>query len=135
MIKANELRIGNWVTELRNSRIVSIDGIEPNHEFVWVNYLNGFGQYKVGVDNIEPIPLTPEILEKCGFVLISKNSYWCFKNEVGFVLCMWMADSCVQGFEVKGSFYYGDSYIEIKYLHQLQNIYFSLTGEELDVKL
>lgn len=27
------------------------------------------------------------------------------------------------------------NYVAVKYLHQLQNLYFTLTGEELDVKL
>jgi hypothetical protein len=62
-----------------------------------------------------PIKLTPQILEKCGFefnggyfIIPLKNSlYGIDKIKVG-----------------KGIF-----------LHQLQNLYFALTGEELDINL
>lgn len=123
MINANELRIGNWVTELIKNRIVSIDGIEPSHEFVWVNYLNGLGQYKVGIDNIEPIPLTPEILEKCGFdknciLKLSQrlNIEWSYGKE------FWLTkeDEIIYYFE------------NIQHLHQLQNLYWYLTNTELN---
>ena len=53
MIAANELRIGNWVIDRHGNRIactgVTICGVE------------------YGDSPIEPIPLTPEILEKAGF--------------------------------------------------------------------
>lgn len=131
MIQANELRIGNWVTELIKNRIVAIDGIESNQDFVWVNYLNGSGQYKVGINDIEPIPLTPEILEKCGFEITGQtehpNNIWTkygeeSKFELEQIIHFFLYDNKCFG-------------TQVNYLHQLQNIYFSLTGEELDVKL
>lgn len=133
MIQSNELRIGNWVTELIKNRIVSIDGIEPNKEFVWVNYLNGFGQYKVGINDIENIHLTPEILEKCGFEkeqnkidIYTRGRLRLWIGARGSCLCYLVEEDTTTGHYIPK---------QVSYLHQLQNIYFSLTGEELDVKL
>ncbi len=67
-----------------------------------------------------PIPLTEEILLKCGF---KKNTNYTpcgkaifYKN--GYIIYC--------GVTIE---------IEIKYLHQLQNLYYCLTGEELKVKI
>lgn len=64
MIKANELRIRNWVNVAGiNVEIFSItsDG-NGNHGY------NSFQGEMPDFEGCEPIPLTPEILEKCGFV-------------------------------------------------------------------
>lgn len=136
MITAQELRIGNWVTDLTRNRIVSIEGIEPNQDFVWVNYLNGFGQYKVGINNIEAIPLTPEILEKCGF----EKKQWTTKGIE--ITCHYYQLNNIVVYLLKGFFE-----IELitkagqfnmskswNYLHQLQNLYWCLCGKELIFK-
>lgn len=81
MINANELRIGNWVSvkgKIIKVQAVDIDGINPDHR-IQFSYSN------VSIDTqydgfftttliIEPIPLTTEILEKCGFK--KESDYW-----------------------------------------------------------
>lgn len=129
MIQANELRIGNWVTELIKNRIVSIDGIEPNQDFVWVNYLNGYGQYKVEINDIYPIPLTPEILEKCGFEIYTENTGSPINEDIEYY-----SNQIDVFFDIHGCLIIKDYHYNInrpKYLHQLQNLYFILTGQEL----
>lgn len=123
MIQANELRIGNFV-KTPNQDFFRIDAFE---------YLrDDFGKVAQGKDtqyhplpwylnNIEPIPLTPEILEKCGLTnTIYLNGY-------------------AYNFDITGdvSFNHGEyeQICNVKYLHQLQNLYFALTGEELSVNL
>lgn len=90
---------------------------------------------------VSGIPLTPEILEKCGFEWDKSNSdqfkdAWCEGHNSRFDL--WVKDNV---------FYMKSRYQEesinprqhamphIKYLHQLQNLYYSLTGEELQISL
>ena len=65
MIHANELRIGNWVKSA--VKIDIADYKTPDFMQVGVMMLRDCIYYK---DNwaFEPIPLSPEILEKCGFV-------------------------------------------------------------------
>jgi hypothetical protein len=78
------------------------------------------------IADLQPTPLTPELLEKCGFE--KRNNVYSNGN---------------MGFEVVSLKSGGEMYlvpnalycIDIKYLHQLQNLYFTLTGKELDITL
>lgn len=105
MIKASELRLGNWVS------------CEGKPYQVNMNILQSFTVSPVWMD---PIPLTPEILEKCdfdewGFQIVRKDGY----------------------ISIQANQYIMDEENEIatcEYLHQLQNLYFALTGEELEIK-
>ena len=131
-MKANELRSGSVISI--NGENVIVDHIKCHEDSVTIK--NGFaivfndGDLETdGNDNIKPIVLTPEILEKCGFDYDA--SYEVPKVQKGnFIL--W------DGFD--GSF--GANFggltrldVSVQYLHQLQNLYFALTGEELEVKL
>ena len=81
------------------------------------------------IDYIEPIKLTEEQLLMLGFE-ISYSSNFRLKfdhskiNEIGFDFSH-TPDKSMEGFR-----YYGH-YIKIEHVHQLQNIYNSLTGCEL----
>jgi len=121
MIQANELRIGNLVNILHpiskkwnfeRIKAKTIANIEhnPNHDLI--------------VNNIEPIPLTPEILEKCGFKFTDNGedfNTWENKIEI------WQHD---EGF--CHSYAFGG---EVNYLHQLQNLFQCLCGEELKINI
>jgi len=119
MIATNELRIGNWVRIRESDTKVQVESYMLN-----VSELS----------NCQPIPLTPEILEKCGFEIHSKYSFWNFITKNGFAISMWMEDKPCAGFEIKGVCYWGEGFTEVKHLHQLQNLYFALTGKELTFK-
>ena len=65
-MKTNELMIGDWVNTPKGN--YQIDCIQDN-DVVGTTYKNGEGVESLfGINKIEPIPLTPEILEKNGFV-------------------------------------------------------------------
>lgn len=106
MIPVQELRFGNWVLPFDGSK-------EPEQI--------SFGKFRSiegGANNLQPIPLTPEILEKCGLLEGGKfapNEYFSLQDG-----CLYLEQeyTCV----------------DIKYLHQLQNVFFALTGEELNYK-
>jgi len=117
-IKANELRIGN-----------------ATDKGIIVNLLESgvhVGRGKCFTYNeINPIPLTPEILEKAGFVKDNTSQYGGYCIGVG------------EGEQIRiindkniGWHWPMNGYCRPKttYLHQLQNLYFALTGEELIVK-
>lgn len=115
MVKANELRIGNWVLS---------NGVE----------------IQIALDNIKwhptmiPIPLTPEILEKCGFTLENDNisKYWKLVINRTEVISIEDDGSVGLNAENESSKQGYATYPDIcKYLHQLQNLIFSLTGKEL----
>jgi len=69
MIKANELRLGSWYN-FANPMEGGV--LHPEQFTAWNQYLD-FEAYG------EPIPLTPEILEKCG---AKKNKKWIIKKTL-----------------------------------------------------
>lgn len=116
-MKANELRIGNWLT------------------------YNGAYDYPVGINEInfikenpnnsdfKPTPINEQILLDFGF--IKGERYFKAKEygEEGIFTTM-CYDLESKDFIVNSNDY--DSYIiECMYVHQLQNLFFALTGEEL----
>lgn len=123
MVKAEELRIGNWVEDASTNKFVTVDGIQFSGRIVVAD--NNYDNFKRG---IEPrvIQLTPEILGKCGF-----------KQSRGNYRMFWHIEKMeIRLFDTFAQFKISSSHsIKITSLHQLQNLYFALTGEELDVKL
>lgn len=114
MIKSKELRIGNWVTNGEKNHTADANVI----------YDVAMSEFNDGEFPIEPIPLTPEILEKCGTV----EGRCFYTNDKQLIIWRDLVYS-------KYWFDCNNQKIEIKSLHQLQNIYFALTGEELTVNL
>ena len=116
-MKANEFRIGNLAKY--KDQILRIDNLVKGE--VW-NICRGDKIELIPLVNIKPIRLSPEILEKCGVKRYDE--------------CRW---EFAQGYIVKhanGYFYhYYDPCVIVDYLHQLQNLYFVLTGQELEIKL
>lgn len=131
-MKANELRIGNWVNvPVKEQSPFRIDAFEHlSDKFIKVAMFHP--EYGESVHpltwyggDLEPIPLTEEILLKCGFeedANLFHNNIALYKNGVG-------------GFNYNANYFEHDNLISVDYLHQLQNLYFALTGEELKIEL
>lgn len=115
-MKVEELRIGN---------LISVDG-----SFVVVTgiirggvYFGEHGYIANIIDWLKPIPLTEEWLLKFRFKFWDKTGMFNYHIHfrIGFVIFdgeWWL---CIDG----------NRLTIIKYVHQLQNLYFALTGEEL----
>jgi len=140
-MKASELRIGNYIAD-RGNKEWQIDHWESINKLsaksnatMYMGILMETHPMTEYVDYIKPIPLTEEWLLKFGFEEItnyvfkspSKQSAYelsyetlCYNlKEKIFTVC-----TCdVHGFETT-----------IEHVHQLQNLYFALTGEELITK-
>lgn len=83
-MKIEELSVGDWVRaklakwdydspeETEPMRIVCIDNSEPKQAFVDM-IGPGMVKHSALIDDLRPIPLTPEILEKNGFELLALN--------------------------------------------------------------
>lgn len=125
MIKAGELRIGNWVQYQRNPITVELKQvIGVSEDSITILEGNQDGScYPKSCNLFSPIPLTEEWLVKFGFrQVMKKDNYITFNN--GVIKISLFSKYCV----VRG---HG---ITIQYVHQLQNLYFALTGEELELK-
>ena len=129
-MNAQELRIGNW--------LISARGIPQKVAYLGdtIGFWNNCGGtdkhqknpiISYDIDKIRPIPLTPEILEKCGFEHTVER-FW--RNDP-FEIKMLTMNAVVyyrpKGYDVLISW--------CKSLHQLQNLYYSLTGDELKIEL
>ena len=117
-MKANELRIGNYIT------FDTVD--KPSYfEINLFNYL----------DRLKPIPLTEEWLLKAGFMYKNYHPTTIGSTNI-FGSGLYISQMINNGFSLvfqtdKKSFYFEFSDRYIKYVHELQNIYFALTGVEL----
>ena len=122
MIAANELRIGNWYKQLHTGAYTQVD-LFLFHELY---------DDETYADHLQPIPLSPEILVKSGFEnLFTEYTGSFYKDRL---LIEWgIYDVIFARLQVddENSNYIG----EIKYLHQLQNLYFALTQTELTINL
>jgi len=124
MIHANELRIGNKIKVYTD--IVDVTDIGDDGTIGTTAYFDGqMGCCGCTDSMADPIPLTPEILEKWDMV----DEYGCSKQN--FVIFHYEDGTFSVGSSL-GEYSVGKQF---KYLHQLQNLYFALTGEELEVKL
>jgi len=116
-MKAQELRIGNYVNiskEVCKMQLVN---------FVEIHYTEYF------FENYEPIPLTEEWLMNFGFELIN-NDYWQSRSLELKLHWTVNKNKMIPEFNDKRLIVGYD----FKHVHQLQNLYFALTNEELKIK-
>lgn len=131
-LKANDLRIGNWV--LYKEYPYQVQMVASDYSGSWVEINRGMipklnGPIKEG--EIEGIPLSFEILQKCGFEKDGSN-WRIYRDDADLEF------ELVDGVFVPNQYYTAQPFMEKaypKYLHQIQNVIYSLTGEELKVNL
>ena len=115
---AEELRIGNWVY---NSTTKNNMQVYPMMIPQLYNIEKEHGSLKDS--NIKPITLTEEILLKCGFERTEYNDY---RHPV-LIGTLTLFDGVCE-------LHLSDLYsVWVESLHQLQNLYYALTGKELEV--
>jgi hypothetical protein len=117
-MQANELRIGNLL--YNNNVLVTIDARSIFD--IWDD--KGLKEYK-------PIPLTEEWLLKFGFSkrAVLSSVLYDMKNPRFSIYLNPPIDKSNK-WNILGI----EKNINIQYVHQLQNLYFALTGEELTIK-
>ncbi len=121
-MKASELRIGNLLSFSNNiqpDKIITVG----RRFFSSASIEREDGDFNI-TPYYNPIPLTEEWLLRMGFEVYEfdngEPNQYRFKSR----LIVIREDSfCDYGTNVK-----------IKYVHQLQNLYFALTGQELEIK-
>ena len=125
-IQAKDLRAGNYL--YYKNRPIIISGRD-----IWQIELKEKGSNSAKKHGfLKPIPLSPEILEKAGF----EGS----ESEYGGWVSPFVNDQAIRlRINSEGIFYYSmtkySNPIYIKSVHQLQNLYFALTGTELPLNL
>ena len=121
MIQPNELRIGD---------IFYFKG-----ELTAITYAYLY-EFVKGNVHLVPVELTPDILEAAGFKYnqLTEN-YEIFIDFEGLIALNKYDYSIFIGADNEDRGYTGRTSTACKYLHQLQNLYYCLTGEELQIDL
>ncbi len=115
-MKANELRIGNWCYNNKDIQVTS-------HQVQLFNE---------GIYDLLPIPLTEEWLVKFGFDKVPNSDMVRFFELGTFHLYSEYYNG--DYFELSNYYFIKGSSKQIKYVHQLQNLYYALTQTELKLK-
>lgn len=137
MIDVKELRIGNYVFPKNNSGKESVIGEVFAINDYLVSVKGNHNQYDYHL--LEGISLTEKILMDAGFNYVS--DYKCFSKEIGdkFAIGLKLEQNTVDLFYITEKAYNGiltiPAVYKVLYVHQLQNLYFDLTGKELEVNL
>lgn len=133
-MNANELRIGNLVNgTLGIDNVLTVESILSSTLIAFLHSDDKEILYEYQLENLKPIELSPEWLTRFGFRSDLKDWFWIetVKNQYlasnphGVYLSNTDPDDeskSADEFWVK---------LEIQYVHQLQNLYFALTGKEL----
>lgn len=114
-MKTTDLRIGNLVWDNYSGEMI-VSAIDGDYVSLRKTLNLPEGSYKI--DGIHSLELTEEWLLKFGFKPFCKD--WSKKNLI--------IHTRKRGFIVRTSI------LQLSYVHQLQNLYFALTGEELTIK-
>lgn len=127
-IKANEFRIGNLIDTPYG--ILPIYGISKNCIEVEYNS-EDVSIYDFNLDECKPIPIIEEWLLKFGFIA-NGISYKLENNN--YLIELYFYDCWNLNYIEKEKF--GNGNVKLKgywNIHQLQNLYFALTGNELEI--
>jgi len=129
-MKASELRIGNYVEDTFNLGKRETTQISLEDFAVMLNYGNQSITYR-------PIKITDEWLDKFGFDDVEyKNGYIGFEFRTNMIMDFvltkpkfmgeWQDDYCFDLGQHR--------FVPVKYVHQLQNLFFAITMTELEIK-
>lgn len=126
MIHETEIRIGNWVANIHTG----------NPYQLTINKMIGLlPHFRENILYVKPIQITEDVLLKCGFTKHEAThanyfNVWIDEKETTYLSIYsnenyWIG--CEDTNEIVGLG-------KIKHLHQLQNLYFTLTGKELQIE-
>ena len=132
-MKASELRIGNWIQDIDPGDCYQIDEIKENGFYAG----RPLGVFPAGMEFDYGIKITEEWLLKFGFEINNDGiTKYILKlpikgsneNEIASIKHTennnWWACATTNGYWASNN---------IEYIHQLQNLYFALTGTELAI--
>lgn len=120
MIQPYELRLGNLIFDHVNNRIGTVLRLNAGIDYpITYTYDKVLEHTPFKRKGLEPIPLTDDWFIKFGFVYSDLNGDTGHWQKSGF-----------QILNGENGFSYAYE-LDIKFVHQLQNLYFALTHEEL----
>lgn len=129
MMEINEIRVGNLIQFFGATK--KIEYIS-NNAVVWLNEAKeprySSMSCHVNIGRCTPIPITADWLMILGFIHDSEQEFF----NRGDICLSYSKDYEGYTLFVNHEYETGEPF---KYLHQLQNLYFALTGKELEINL
>ena len=132
MIRAEFLRLENNLLINDINEVCKITSISKKY----IGYETKSRTGECLIDCLTPIELSEEILLKCGFEKrqqTNSSNFFTFGFGDNPITRDWII--VIKYFKDENKFFYNNGFHIIKHLHQLQNLYFALTNEELTVNL
>jgi hypothetical protein len=129
MIKVSELRVGNLVLYKQDNDELPVLKIDGDSKTVCLDLLLGLNM-EVSEQDMDSIPLTPERLERAG--MRYSKQFESYSTDYELLFCneganYWLCEQGNGKIQRIGK--------PFQNLHQLQNLYFALTSEELIINL
>lgn len=126
---SKDLRIGNVITDVW----ASSQSVWPIIKFT--KYKAFYGPYSCHFRNLKPVELTPYFLKRLGFTKSSsKSELWSYGNTMLIWRTEYQSDELDNYYEFRFGITYSygaHRQVRLDYVHQLQNLTYFLTGEEL----
>lgn len=139
-MKSNELRIGNYLLISNHDALVKVpsspqkvSGIISKNELEF-EANHGRNNFKVSTAHCYGISLNEDWLKRFGFSIILHRECK-YRAVLGdFELCCNDMEECYNFMTLKNQHGDNEVKVELMFVHQLQNLYYFLTGNELELK-
>lgn len=124
MIDTKELRLGNYLQYVNDKNILTFRVESISGKTIRVLYNKSVSPLSPG--DAQGIPLTGEILHMCGFEhVVNEETNIGFRKLTNPSITIYKDKTTLGNNPVRHP----------EYLHRLQNLYYALTGKELEVTL
>ena len=133
-MKSTELRIGNLVSfggRLATVYQVNRSGAVLQYEGDTNTEIEGVRRSTVSINDIEPVRITEEILIKSGFYKDEGSIRFYIKHVMNSSICAFRVLLSNTGLYFPNTS--NVEWVNMTGVHQLQNLYFAITGQELSV--
>lgn len=120
-MEASELRIGNITSHGTVYKINQETDADFNDTVGCMDFMGGIGEFEL--KDVNPIPLTEEKLLEFGF---NKSGLYYLKDQVYVYIA-------TGEHEAEFEYQFNHTQKPLFYVHELQNLFFALTGEELTI--
>ncbi len=128
-MKIQELRIGNLVTF--QGQVMRVLSLSENKVTVRDKHENHRITLIAHANDIKAIKITKNWALRLGFYKDSNMLFSKVTKSIVFTLKFDIKDDTFYAYEYRGLFL---PHIKVQHIHQLQNLLFTLTGKELEIK-
>lgn len=134
MIDVPDLRIGNWVYDGNHTQFPMWVCSVQHDGYVTLDFKANEGMpWDANAKDLEGIPLTDELLRKIGFY---RNELWWRKLEEGYAVDVSVGLAYAQVEKWDGGRVHSSCTCHgVRFVHELQNLFWNITKQQLTINL